>query len=670
MTTSSPIERYSLTSCDIFRTFPSLSEFSYLGSLLSSHPELLKCDTCGGVRVDLKVLLISQQKVHPPPPVLLATPSTLANLQEHMLEINATGFAAAAWFTPSLKNRAPIQPIVTIGGKKPPNLLDDLVTPGCPGYDFQIAQFQGSILVSFTDGDPARNCIYIRAYDAPLTNVTVPTHVAVTIDSHFTYIYVNGNAVVAGAPNMFDPTLQHWSNMTPSALQLFTTSASNNTFQGAIHQVDMFDRCLNASQVVAVHQQGIIYVQPSKITVTAKVDKVSNVIRQDSTEPLSLNLASWNTTKTVFKLVVKVITLPKHGILSFNRSAAVNLTAESRVPIAMNSSTVVLEYKLNSTEYFNVPTVNAYNEDLHLEPESFQFRVLALNAKSKVIAMSAVVTQYVHVIHVNHPGVLSAPAEAILDVVDPTMAIVTGTDYSDPLDCNMDRVRVDLWAEHGELSLHPAFVTLADFNSCRLRGDDATSSSWWQCTGDGIQDRNMTFVAVPSDIPFILRNLTYRQNNSVLSSTTTNTKTTAGGGITIDDTITVRVLDGSGGMCLDEAEHIKYQARFNNTVTFTSIRDGCFQQQAVVRVFGSAMNNTVNPNKNSCGDGGGGGIFGSDFLSLASLLFWGLVIVFIAGCALLCCRIFRCIARGKAVEVDDNSICENVCEESRVAGEV
>ena len=628
MAAPSPLERYSLTACDIFRTFPSLSEASYAGSLISLHPELLKCNPSGGVSIDFDLVADVQGKGSTEekaqaPMVLLESQSTLTDLQNRLIEgINSTGFTVAAWFTPTLELNGNIEPIFTIGGKAhtPTITPDDYsysFTAGCAGYDFQIAEFEKSILISYTEGGPTRSCRFLRTFD--LTEA-VPTHVAVAFDLHSTNIYVNGKAMIVGVPNLFDVTLQHW-NTTESSLQLFTAYSSENMFQGAIHQIDLFDQYVQASQVTALHQEGVIYVQSPEIKVAAKVDEIR--IRQDATEPVLLGLGSWNSTSTVFKLQVELLSLPQHGVLTLDSAP---VTAKSRFPIAMNASSISLDYTLTSPDYFNVPAVNAYDQDLRLGSESFKFRVLAFDAKDELIATSLTVIQPVHVVHVNHPGVLSVPQDSVLDVIYPTMATVKGIKFADPLDFNMDRVRVDLWVEHGQLSLLPAYLPLADFDSCSQRDG-------WQCVGDGLEDQRMTFLAIPGDIPFILRSLGYQS----LSPGTA-------------DEISIRVSDGSGGLCLSENEHAQYQDDFGNV--FTSIRDECFQMQALVRYPGFGTVDMANPNKK-----GSGGIFGSGFLSTADLLFWALLIVIVAGCALGCRRLYRCLARGIIVEVDDDSVC-------------
>jgi Concanavalin A-like lectin/glucanases superfamily len=664
MKVPSPIERYSLSSCDLYRTFPSLNQASFTGPLDSPHPELLKCDPSGGVSIDLDLIsgnsteqdddalllknrsnltAFEQLEQHweeinaaPQPPMLLESRSNLTALQQHWNESNHTGLTIAAWFTPSLTLYDDAQPIFTIGGKVPFDLSSGDVPPGCPGHDFQIYQQRMNVLVSYSNSEA--ECSYIGQTDIRRLRA-IPTHIAVTIDSNDSNFYVNGESLFMGNTIWFDTTLQHW-NMTTSSLQLFTAYTSKLMFGGAIHQIDIFDQFLMASQIAALHEEGIISVPPSEIKVAAKADEASNRLHQYAADSLSLNLGSWNTSSTVLMLEVELLSLPQHGIVTLD---SVEVTANSRFPVAMGSSSIALDYKLKTSDYFNVPAVNAYNEDLHLGSESFNFRVLAFNAKSELIAKSPTVAQNVHVVHINHPGTLTVPDEAFLDVFDPTLAVVTGIDFADPLDYNMDRVRVDLWAEHGQLSLQPAYRPLANFDSrCHV------DASKWQCVGDGIMDQNMTFLAIPNDIPFILRNLGYQS----LSPGTM-------------DKITIRVSDGSGGMCLDETEHAQYHDLLGNT--FTSIRDECFQIQAVVGVPGYEINDPVNPNNKT---GSGGGIFDLSFLSVADLLFWGLIISIVVACVSCFRGLLRCFASGRAVEVDDNSVSENVCKETPAADAV
>ena len=402
---------------------------------------------------------------------------------------------------------------------------------------------------------------------------------------------------------------------------------------------------------------------PSKLSYWQRLKNTDNVIRQDArpATPLTLRLGSSNVTSAVLQLQVELLSLPRHGrlwTLADELSAAVEVGPNnSRFALALGESAVSVQYELTSNassedtyNYFNQPTVNAYGTTLPLDPESFDFRVLAYDKNAQLLAASPSVQQSVYVVHVNHPPILlSVPEDAILDVVDPNNAIVVGIDFADdPRDWNLDRVRVDVWtsgggAGGGELSLSQPFLPYADFESCRHR-----DGSSWQCVGDGNRDRSMTFVAVPDMIPRILRHLEYYSSSSDDS-----------------DEITIRVSDGAGGMCLEDAEHLQFQQQQQQQQqssslwrdndhhhhNFTSIRDHCFQIEATISV----------PSYNDTGTSGPSctGLFGFCFLSWPKFVGLGVAILMtiFCVCGFWCCLrncCPSCLARGTAIDVDDD----------------
>jgi len=666
-----PLERYPLTFCGPSLVIPSLNEASLSGPLASSHPEQLRCGVSDGMSLNLDSIDPAAELPR------FESTNSLSDLQNHFTNSRPSGLTIAAWITPdATEARVVMQPIVTFGSKMPVALEDRLLPgAGCPGYEFRLAQFRKNILVSYTDNDPARTCRYLLEQNVQLTDVL--THVTITFDSFYTNVYINGVPVIVGAPNNFDVTLQNW-NLTNASLQLFSDYTSGVVFEGSIHQVDIFDQYLDETQVGAVYDEGVVRgvategptgtqqpisgaastnpslqpstspshkpsaspsrepsaspsADPTEVHVLAKGHDNDVIIRQDATDPLPIILGSLNTTSSVFQLEVEILSLPRHGFLMHD---SFDVVSNSRFSIAKGTSEVSFRYKLKSADYFNAPAVNAYGRDLSLDSEFFEFRVNAYDSKSELVATSTTLTQSVTVLHVNHPPNLSAPEEAVLDIVDKSHATVTGVDFSDPLDFNLDRVRVDIWANEGELTLVPGNRFRADFDSC-LHQEGLMP---WQC--DGIRDRNMTFFAIPDDVLLLLGKLAYNSLNP-------------GSG----DEITIRVSDGAGGTCLDETEHIEYGMLMGNTLT--SVRDGCFQVEARIRVPGYDIDPfTQSDNKTSSG------LFGLDFLEIPDLLFYGLLISLIVACACCLRRIPSCLARGSAVEVDDNSISKNVCEEA------
>ena len=635
---TTPIERYSLTRCNLDRTVHSSIVPSVTGSLLSLRPEQLACDPLSGMNVTISdefgILANSSTTQYPP----FLESEALKALQDSLTN-STLGFALAAWFTPALEIDAAemyqMQPLITFGPQATGNTSEVIDGPGCPGYVLQIAQFQRKIHISYLDGDLGRSCRYLRVDNFNLLNwVGKMIHLALTFDSVYTNIYVNGIGRVLGARNVFDPTLKHW-NMEESSIQLFSSYSSEYIFGGSIQQVDLFDKMLDASQVAELYSEGVQQVsQPPPIVVLAKPQLNGNFMRQDDIRtPLMLHLGSTNSTSTVIQLQVEVLSLPKHGTIVPMNSSMGEVTVGTLLPIENDESSVVIHYKLLSDEYFNQPNLNAYGDSLEKQPESFNFRILAYSPKNaELLAVSSTVTQNVNVLHVNHPPIrLAVPEQAILDLVDPSKAIVAGIGFDDdPRDLSMDRVRVDVWSEHGEVSLGSTLQSLADFDSCRNR------TSWRCVDGPG---RSMTFVALPDQVSLILRNLAY-------------TNLSPGGDF---DEIVIRVSDGAGGMCLDNSEHWQflqsssgYDEAKNRNLLYDSIRDDCFQMQARIHVPGY---DTSKPDSKRS-DNSSGGFF--DFVSVPDLLFLGIFIVLVAVCSYSLRKCLSCMARGVAVEVDND----------------
>lgn len=639
MMTVAPVERYSMTACDLYRTVPPLLDPSFVGNLVSLQPERLACDLASnGMRIATSQhdedegtqQETTTSTVQETP--LLESQQTLESFQENLAK-NTSGFALAVWFSPAPESFFKMQPILTLGLQTPPVLPDDFYTPGCPGYDLQVVQFQQKIFISYTDGDPGRSCRYLGVPNFNLLHqANELIHVIVTFDSVYTSIYVNGLGQVLGARNIFDPSLQHWT-MENNTLQLFGAYASEDTFGGAIMQVDLFGSTLNGTQVADLYDEGPYYAAPPPVAVFAQAQENGTMIRQDElTVPLTLQLGSANSTSTVLQLQVDLLSLPKHGrLVSTSSGSTSNIGTGTRLPIEMGESSAFVQYELLSDDYFNQPTVNAHGDSLDLESESFDFRILACDPKNteRLLATSTTVTQIVHVAHVNHPPTrLDAPDEAVLDNVDTSLAVIVGIAFEDdPRDFSMDRVRVDVSADHGNVSLASPLRSLADFDSCRSR-----SLSAWRCV-DG-PARSITFVALPDYVSLILRHLEY----SRLSPGDA-------------DEIVVRVFDGAGGMCLDNAEHWEYQHSImmdddsnNMNNFFPTIRDDCFQVQASI---GVPSYDIKNPNKKKDDSRG--------FFDVPDLLFFGLLIVLVAPCAW--CLRRQCpsfMARGAAVEVDND----------------
>lgn len=130
---------------------------------------------------------------------------------------------------------------------------------------------------------------------------------------------------------------------------------------------------------------------------------------------------------------------------------------------------------------------------------------------------------------------------------------------------NIDRIRVDLWATNGTLTLgfdDGSLLGLADFVSCADR-----TYSGWQCK---VGDRNLTFVTEPNHAAHSLEYLEY---------TALNWNT--------EDKIVALRFDSNGGPSLDPLEK---QARYSggleqlNQRQYWTIHDDCSQANATIAV--------------------------------------------------------------------------------------
>ena len=450
-------------------------------------------------------------------------------------------------------------------------------------------------------------------------------------------------------------------------------------------------------------------------------------------------------------------------VIANHTTAPISLHSQNhRFPIAIGQTTVSVSYQLTDRTYFNThsPTNNAaYGIINPIVPntavESFDFRIRAYynyyyyyesyentnssisnretnsssssNSNSttnepsnptqqpppqyKLISISPIVTQIIHVVHVNHPGTLIVPNplqiavsssdipwRPLKNIADVTTSqqmskalLLSPIQYIDTYDYDMDYVRVDIWVEYesgGVLTLHDDGIHLANFCQNQIvlafntsnddiveHTNDTTSSSnqSWNCQGNGLQNHNMTFVAIPSDIEIILRYLQYEhiviENEDIQNERN-------------DPNIYIRIYDGIGGMCLNERTLHQLRRPTNpptdswdpitativppidhsttTTLNITNIissrrEEQCYQTTAIIPIpTYRGMNHSIgisdpdvswmlHPHDHFF-----------DFLNIADVVFWGLVCLGIAGCTCIYRKLPHCAARGKAIDVEQN----------------
>jgi Concanavalin A-like lectin/glucanases superfamily len=627
-----PVERFHLTSCNIYRTFPPNGSEALLSPLTTRHPEIFRCDPVNGLSLDFDLV---EQIANTT--VALETASTVQNFGKH-LEKDQRGLTVAVWFTPTADNPERIQPILAFGGSNSSRAKGPEVLTRCPGFDFLISQFETMLYLQYTSSESLASgyrCHHVQA-SRSILKPAVLTHVAVVFDASETMLYLNGQAVILGIPNHFQNMLRNW-NFSTSRLQLFSApKAIFELFHGSIHQVDLFDQALGVDSMALLYGEGLLPVAPSVVSVSARIDEIHWMYQQSSTtnSSLSLQIGSRNATASVFQLEVELLSLPQHGSLRYNVTQVIDSTSR-RFPVENSTNVITLHYQPAESEYFNVPLVNMYGRNIPFTPESFDFRIRAYDFKRKLIAISPTTTQLIQVVHVNHPGILTGPNQALLNSLNPVEAIVpTPIDFTDSLDFDTEYVRVDLWAEHGVLSLQVDGLRLAEFDTCRDRMD---FGGQWQCVGDGKRNSNMTFIAIPSDVRAILRYLLYHRLPPGLA-----------------DKIHVQVWDGTGEeMCLSPSEQLVRLQSFlteNSTFFSQSVQNRCYYHHITVEVpgYNSSDIDPLEPKDEARFSGFLG------FLSIADLLFWGLVCFVIVFCAISCRQLPRCSARGRAVDVGND----------------
>jgi hypothetical protein len=389
-----------------------------------------------------------------------------------------------------------------------------------------------------------------------------------------------------------DSTLQLFS----STLDLFSDRFIHQPFAGTLHQVSIYDQALDRDQIALTYseellgkQQNIIEREP--LHLVALAEPVDVIQGRSST----VRIGGLNRSTHEYSVQVEILLLPMFGdILSAKGTVH---TTGYRIPFSGSARKVVLLYRCWSDFFFTTPKFSYRGKDLQRYPEVFEYRLVAVDADGELLGWSEPVKQELNIRHVNQPPTLVIPKSATLLAVQSTslasrpLATIPNVTLKD-LDQNIDRVRVDVWALNGTLEILN-YLDLADFDSCAKR-----SGYPWNCFGKGglmgSKMRNMTFVATPSDVSFILSSLRYE-----------------GFKWDQEDSIVIRIFDGSGDPCLREEEH-KYD----------SIHDGCYEISATVSV--PAMSRP--PRK-----------FDVSNISLPQVIFMGIVLVVL----LACCQFIR-----------------------------
>ena len=624
------LERFGSNPCHPFRRIASSGSDSVLKFLQPKDPSFYGCDECGIRALETNNTITSSP---------FESSRSLESLQNY-LRNRSTGWSVSVWLSPSSARSvedALIEPILTMGfsshfsAKNGGN--ETAFTGSCAGYYFQLAQYRNYLVVRFQDIDGEQSCRTVVLRQVSLDSLPHPVQATVAVSPTTSSIYVNDQAIIENMPYAPDMSLVGWAQASQSSLQLFSADYPDDytgVFRGSVQQVTLFDEVLSSDQVFVAFQEGILAAPQLIVSLSAETIPDSIRIAQDEKERIRIWVGSNVASTPLLPLSIQLVSLPSRGQVFLTPSDREPLHASNgTIPLETNSTGTWVEYQLTSLDYFSLPAINANGEAFEVLPEFLEYRVVSLDPQDKrLLATSPTVTQMLDVQHVNHRPSWDAPEQATF------VAIVSGRPIfnvrairlEDHWDRSMDRVRIDVWASQGSLTLDHLHAGLADFDSCYSR-----TYSDWQCEGNGVADRFMTFLALPDQVELILSNLHYRSN--------------APGSA---DKVRLAVYDGAGGSCPAPEEH------YASTVVppeVTTLHRECFHEETFIQIPAVDI-----PNQFDSGENNFLGIPNTDFsnFGLPDLIFW--VIVFFVLGSLICCLkqcCPNCLAQGSAVVPDD-----------------
>jgi hypothetical protein len=569
--------------------------------------------------------------------------ATISSLRDEFFQRNATGIVLEVWINPSTLSTgddAESIPIFVIGNDNA--MSEDAETTtnsGCPGVEVFLG-IRGDVLeVQYSDDDEAESCRILVVRQQPL-EINHLTQVVVSLsDDGDTSIYLDGNPVIQGARNDVLTNMSAWDPN--STLKLLSSN-----FDGTLHQVSLYSNSVTEAQVTAMYQRGLrdlednLHVNRYPLMLVAQSENNPAMIIQGQSN--SFRVGGFNASKPLdYTVMVEIISLPQFGNLLSDTGPVSKVGHQ----LPLTGGAAPLFYRAWSKEYFNVPKLTHSGRELDTHPEFFSYRLIAVahDNNDALLGWSEPIRQELAVVHINHPPSLVVPEEAHVPLEQPSAlgarpsALIEGVELKDPLDWNIDRVRVDVWADSGTLTFHEDVLPLADFESCRQR-----RSSNWQCQGTGVANRNMTFLAEPDDVSQLLSNLEYTAFDWDQA-----------------DNITIRIFDGSGGPCLSDQEHQETQftatenffAEENKDVFYT-IHEECFGIETSIVVPGI-------PRIGDDSKGGKGfftGLFELDSFSAADIVFWGILVGALCLVCFLMQSFIRChLARGSKIYPEDNT---------------
>eukprot|EP00536_Pseudo-nitzschia_multiseries_P006556 jgi/Psemu1/15589/gm1.15589_g len=377
---------------------------------------------------------------------------------------------------------------------------------------------------------------------------------------------------------------------------------ADGVFPGTIHGVSIYIREIDEKDADNLWQKGMKRrLDPSKAFFEDPKNPFeplrlrASTIAPGITDPVMDNLVvqgrsalisvggmdASNSTTSFWDTMVEIVEVPLYGDLVGPEDSILRIG--DRIPLKKGQARIKVTYRHVRDDYFSVPTTSFNGTTLHnanLPGESFSYRLVALrkgndNPESDLehvlLGRSKTVRQDLIILHRNHPPRLRRlPDDVILPELQPTGPgarpwATLGKDLllSDEADYDIDRIKVDLWAYNGTLDIdleERELQIIAEITNCDNPSPPLTSDMDWICRGQ--HNRNVTFLATPSDITRILSNVKY-------TALHWNQR----------DSIMIKMYDGNGGPCLHDDE--RHSVYFPPN---TTIREECFQTIAVINV--------------------------------------------------------------------------------------
>ncbi|VEU34763.1 unnamed protein product [Pseudo-nitzschia multistriata] len=376
-----------------------------------------------------------------------------------------------------------------------------------------------------------------------------------------------------------------------------------NVFPGTIHNVAIYTQQLDKESVKNLYREGVeMREDPSKAffedpenpfeplrlvasPIASSTEDPSNSgasVVQGRSALISVGgLDVSNSTTSLWDTMVEIVNIPRYGDLIGPDNS--NVRVGDRIRLEEGYARTGLIYRHVQKDYFSVPTTSFHGTLLpnaKLPRESFSYCLVSVrkgndhpefDREQIILGRSKIVRQEVTIFHRNHPPTLrGVPDEIIQPDRQPTgpgtrpwATLGNHIILSDEADYDIDRVKIDIWTQNGTLTIdleEQELQTLAKITKCANPSPPRAGGIDWIC--DGQKDRNMTFLATPSDVSRILSNLIYTALYWDQS-----------------DSIYLRVSDGTGGPCIDDDRRFSLYSLPNIT-----IRDDCFQAISEIHV--------------------------------------------------------------------------------------